>query len=192
MFYSERKPWKITFVFRTFSAWSYYHQSFVSHCPSKSYCWRSHSVFPEENRGSHIHHLNDPVSVLHVARFMLWLLFYSWSFFCFLTAEIRKACWSLMLSQPQFLPFLSLLFPISGYTKIVQQKGRPLMRGLVRCSEYSSTAWVASSIIRGSSCWQMALLLHCVELGSSCLWTFISHPGTAFLSFLSTVGQLPS
>lgn len=106
--------------------------------------------------------------------------------------RIRKACWSLMFSQPQFLPFLSLLFPISGYTKIVQQKGRPLLRGLVRCSEYSSTAWVASSILRGSGCWQMALLLHCVELGCSCLWTFVSHPGTAFLSFLSTVGQLPS
>lgn len=97
-----------------------------------------------------------------------------------------------MFSQPQFLPFLSLLFPISGYTKIVQQKGRPLLRGLVRCSEYSSTAWVASSILRGSGCWQMALLLHCVELGCSCLWTLVSHPGTAFLSFLSTVGQLPS
>lgn len=73
----------------------------------------------------HIHHLNDPVSVIHVV-IILFL-----KFLLFLTAEIRKAWWFLMLSQPQFLPFLSLLFPLSGNVKIVQQKGRPLVRGLV-------------------------------------------------------------
>lgn len=103
--------------------------------------------------------------------------------------RFRKAFWYLVLSQPWFLPLLFLL--LSVFLATPRWCSSRDGRGLTNSSAYSSTAWVAISVLRGSRCWQMALLLHCVELCCSC-FVDLRQPETAFLHLISMVGHLPS